>query len=377
MVTARPSYARVKTVLQAIEAHPDLRLQLVITGSALLDKYGKVVDIIEADGFEIIRRVFTLVEGETLLTSAKTTGMAIIELSTVLNDLNPDVVVTIADRYETIATAIAASYMHIPLAHIQGGEITGSIDEKVRHSITKLSDLHLTATDLARRRVIAMGEEPAQVYWTGCPSVDLAAEVVADGLLDFDPYARYGGVGQRPDLKDGYVLVMHHPVTHEHMAARAHTRMLLELMAELGIPVLWFWPNVDAGSDESSKAIRMFREQRQDSRMHFFKNMNPTDFLKLMLNSRGIVGNSSVAIREGSFMGVPAVNIGSRQRHRERGLNVIDTTYDRDEITDAVTAQIAKGRIESDPIYGDGRAGKKIASVLASAELFTDKSLLL
>src|SRR3954466_14622752 len=178
VVTARPSYSRIKTALQAIQAHPDLELQLVVAASALLDRYGNAVRFIEDDGFTIAARVYMVLEGENLASMAKTTGLGLLELATVFDNLKPDVVVTIADRYETLATAVAASYMNIPVAHVQGGEVTGSIDEKVRHAVTKLADLHFVATKKAAERVINMGEDPDTVILTGCPSIDIAAEVL-------------------------------------------------------------------------------------------------------------------------------------------------------------------------------------------------------
>src|SRR5690348_12783364 len=143
VITARPSYSRIRTALAAIAAHPALELQLIVTASALLDRYGGADKVIENEGFRIDRRVYTIVEGENLVTSAKSTGFGLSELATVFDDLKPDMVISIADRFETMATALAAAYMNIPLVHVQGGEITGSIDEKVRHAITKLADIHL------------------------------------------------------------------------------------------------------------------------------------------------------------------------------------------------------------------------------------------
>ncbi|MCK6582172.1 MAG: UDP-N-acetylglucosamine 2-epimerase, partial [Anaerolineales bacterium] len=169
VVTARPSYSRIRTALHAIKANPDLELQLVAAASTLLDQYGNAIRYMEQDGFEISSKVYMVVEGENLTTMAKTTGLGLLELATTLDNLKPDVVVTIADRYETLATAIAASYMNIPLVHIQGGEVTGTIDEKVRHAVTKLADLHLVSTKKAADNVIRMGEYPDSVYITGCP----------------------------------------------------------------------------------------------------------------------------------------------------------------------------------------------------------------
>ena len=283
VITARPSYSRIKTALEAIKNHPDLELQLVIAASALLDRYGSAVNYIQKDGFEISAKVFNVLEGENLTAAAKTTGIGILELSTVFDNLKPDIVVTIADRFETMATAISASYMNIPLAHIQGGEVTGNIDEKVRHSITKLSDYHFVASQSAKERVIKLGENPEFVFNTGCPSIDLASNVKNKPELDFEPYLKYGGVGSCPDLKNGYIVVMQHPVTTEYSDSRIHIEQTLDAVKDLEIPVLWFWPNVDAGADGTSSGIRSYREKHSLDHIHFFKNMEGEDFLRLLI----------------------------------------------------------------------------------------------
>ena len=375
VVTARPSYSRVKTALQAIVEHPNLELLLVVAASALLDRYGEAVRVIEKDGFDIAVKVYNVLEGENLNTMARTTGLGIMELANVFGNLKPDCVVTIADRYETMATAVTASFMNIPLIHIQGGEVTGSIDEKVRHSITKLADLHLVSTEKARERVIRMGEVEDRVFVTGCPSIDLAAQVMESPALDFDPYDKYGGVGAAPKIDNGYLVVMQHPVTTEYQRSREYVLETLQAVYELGMPTFWFWPNVDAGSDGTSKGIRSFREEYNPENIHYFKNMEPNDFLRLLCNSRGIVGNSSVAIRECSFLGVPAVNIGIRQNSRERGKNVIDVDYRREAISEAIKFHLSNGRPSGDTLYGDGRAGRRIAKVLAEQHFSIEKAL--
>ena len=365
VITARPSYSRIKTALQAIQNHPDLELQIVAAASLLLDRYGNAIDHVTKDGFFVNARVYMVLEGENLITSAKTTGLGMVELATVFDNLKPDVVVTIADRYETIATAIAAAYMHIPLAHVQGGEVTGSIDEKVRHAVTKLADYHFVTTEKAAERVTRMGEDPDWVFVTGCPSIDLAAEVVADPGPQINPFEKFGGVGSFVDLSNGYIVVMQHPVTSEYQSARQHITETLYAVRDLGLPTLWFWPNVDAGSDGTSKGIRHFRETEQPTNIHFFKDIPPLDFLRLVNHSRCIVGNSSVAVRECSFLGIPAVNIGNRQLGRERGPNVIDVGYERIEISQAIQKAIQSPRPPGVNLYGNGHAGEKIADLLA------------
>lgn len=369
VVTARPSYARIRSALYALKERDDVELQIVLTASALLERYGRIENVIEADGFDISWRIQSIIEGESLLSSAKSTAIGLAETATAFYNLKPDVVVSIADRFETIATAIAAAYMNIPLAHIQGGEVTGSIDDRVRHAVTKLADLHLVASKGAAKRVISMDEHPDSVFVTGCPSVDIAKTSMQTPDLPDDFFHRFGGVGSSFDVKKDYLVVMQHPVTTEYEDAYMQAEETLKAVAELDMPALWFWPNVDAGSDATSKAIRVYRENDKLPKVHFFRNVPPEDFIRVLVNSDGIIGNSSVAIRECSYLGVPAVNIGSRQTARERGPNVIDVAHDASAIVKAVRTHLNHGKYPNDPLYGDGTAGVQIADILATTKL--------
>ncbi|MDR5589682.1 UDP-N-acetylglucosamine 2-epimerase [Christiangramia sp. SM2212] len=375
VITARPSYSRIKTALSAIQAHPALELQLVIAGSALLDRYGNAVDFIKKDGFEIAAKVFMVLEGENPTTMAKTTGIGVMELTNVFYNLNPDAVVTIADRFETIATSIAAAYQNIPLVHIQGGEVTGNIDEKVRHANSKLADIHLVSTEDAKQRVIKLGEEPGKVINTGCPSIDLAKGVLENPELDFDPIQKYGGVGMQIGWKEGYIVVMQHPVTTEYRLAKEQITETLKAVDSIGYPAFWFWPNVDAGSDGTSNGIRTYRELQKPKNIHFFKNMEPLDFLKLLKNSKALVGNSSAGIRECSYLGVPVINIGDRQYRRSRADNVKDVSYSKEDIKEGLKKAISQEHFPSSDLYGNGDSGKKIANILAEIELTYNKTI--
>lgn len=375
VITARPSYSRVKSLLKAIEKHPLLELQLIVAASALLDRYGSAVNYMEQDGFSIAAKVFNVLEGENLTAAAKTTGIGILELSTVFDNVKPDIVVTVADRFETMATAISASYMNIPLAHIQGGEVTGNIDEKVRHAITKLADYHFVASQEAEERVLRLGEAAGVVFNTGCPSIDLAKPVLQSTSLSFNPYAKYGGVGAQPKLSEGYLVVMQHPVTNEYALSRKQVEATLQAINELKIPTLLFWPNVDAGADGTSTGIRAFREHHELEHVHFFKNMEGSDFLELLYHSKGLVGNSSVGIRECAYLGVPVVNIGTRQHRRQRGQNVIDVGYDTLDIRTAIQDHLSNGSFPSSEIYGTGDAGSTIAGLLAELPLQFHKTI--
>ena len=375
VLTARTSYAKIRPVLYAINSHPDLEMQLICAGSALLTRYGEMEDLITKDGFKIDERIYMIVEGENLLTSAKTTGLGLIEFASAYDRLKPDIVFIMADRYEQMAAAIPAAYMNIPIAHAQGGEVTGNIDEKVRHAITKLADIHFPATECARDFILRMGEQPEKVILSGCPSTDLCQKIIDSPEIDFKIYARYGGVGAHPVLDEDFLIVMQHPVTTEYGDALEQSMVTLKTVHELGIPTLWFWPNIDAGSDATSKAIRSYRENYSPENIHFFRNMAVEDFLRLLNKASVIIGNSSCAIREASYLGVPAVNIGSRQSDREHAENVIHSDYDQKQIKAAIERHLSQPRPQSSKLYGHGNAGEVIAQTLSECALSFHKKL--
>ena len=373
LVNSRANYARIKTVLSEINNKSNLELQLVIGASAVLDRFGDLTKIIKKDGFKIAGKIYSIVEGENPTTMAKSTGLAIIELSTLFENLKPNIVLTVADRFETLSTAIAASYMNIPLAHTQGGEVTGSIDESVRHAITKLSNIHFPATKKAYKNLLKMGENPKNVYLTGCPSIDLAKKI--DPTIPNNFFTKYGGVGPKIDPKRPYLVVLQHPVTTEYGKGIKQINETINAINSIKIQTVWLWPNVDAGSDEISKGLRTFREIKKPKLIHFYKNFSPEDFLKLIKNCSCIIGNSSSAIREGSYLGIPAVNIGTRQKGREHGKNIIFTDYKSKNILRAIKYQIQKNKPKQEKIFGDGNSGKKIANILSNVKIKIQKQL--
>jgi UDP-hydrolysing UDP-N-acetyl-D-glucosamine 2-epimerase len=374
VVGSRANYSSIRSAMAAVRDHSELELQLVVGASALLDRYGTVLDLIEADGFEPSERVFMLIEGETPSTMAKSTGLGLLELPTAFERLEPDVVVTVADRFETMATALAATYMNIPLAHTQGGEVSGNIDESIRHAVTKFAHLHFPASEDAAERIVRMGEHPASVHVVGCPRIDLVAEVLADGGNSLSRV--FGeGVGGSFDLDQPFLMVIQHPVTTEYGAGEAQITETLLAVQEVGLPALVFWPNADAGAEDVASGIRRWREQHADDSLHFFKNLPSADYNRLLSRTACVVGNSSSAIREGAFIGTPAVNVGSRQQGRLRGPNVIDVGYDRREIVAAVLRQLEHGAYERAAIYGDGNAGTRIAEILAHCDLTIEKRI--
>lgn len=365
VVGSRANYGSIKSAMRAIQAHPELELQTVVAASALLDRYGQISRLVEQDGFTSAAKVYMLIEGETPATMAKSTGLGLVELPTVFEQLRPDIVLTVGDRFETMATTLAAAYMNIPLAHTMGGEVSGTIDESIRHAVTKFAHIHFPACSDARDRIVKLGERPEDVHLVGCPRIDLVAEVLElDGNgVGSDLFAQ--GVGGVFDLHQPFVLLSQHPVTTEYGEGGRQITETLQAINRLGLPAIALWPNADAGSDDVARGMRVFREHCDDSRIHFFKNLAADVYIALMRRCRCIVGNSSSAIREGAFIGTPAVNIGTRQAMRQRGRNVMDVDHNANAIADAVAEQVRHGPYPGEPIYGDGHAGERIADVLS------------
>ncbi len=375
VIGSRANYSSIKSVCRAIKARPELELQIVVGASAVLDRYGAVEDIIKADGFEPSARVFMLIEGESPLTMAKSTGVGLMELPTVFDTLKPDVVVTVGDRFETMATALAAVYLNIPLAHTMGGELSGNIDETIRHAITKLAHIHFPACEDAAERIRRMGEEPEYVHMVGCPRIDLVSEILEAGEPKNLRSIFKEGVGAGLDIDKPFVLVSQHPVTYEFGSGEAQITATLDAAQELGLPAIVLWPNADAGSEDVSRGIRKYRERNRNLAMHFFKNLRIDHYVWLMRKTACLIGNSSSGIREGAFIGTPAVNIGSRQDGRQRGSNVVDVANDPQSIMAGLQTAMVRGRQPCEPIYGDGRAGERIAETLAGRPIRLQKRM--
>jgi UDP-N-acetylglucosamine 2-epimerase len=371
VINSRANYARIKSVLIELQNRSDCELQIVVGASGLLFRFGKVVEVIKNDGFKVNREVYSVVEGNEPVVMAKTTGLALIELAQIFLDLKPDVVVTIADRHETLATAIAASYMNIPVAHTQGGEITGSIDESVRHACTKLSHLHFPATRKAYKNILQLGEEESRVYLTGCPALDIIEDNknldVTHILKRYtNQYSKY--------INQNYLLVLFHPDTQYYADSTYSTTEILSAIQDIKVPTIWLWPNVDSGTDLISKELRRYKDINLNSKIQFVRNFTPEEFISVLNNASCIIGNSSSSIREASRTGTPSVVIGSRQNGREYSDNVIYLPdFDSKSISDAIRKQIEHGKYNLSNLYGDGFAGKRIAEILCTVDLNIEK----
>lgn len=374
-VTSRGNYGKFKPVMQAIQSHPDLELQLIVGGGALLHKYGDFVEDGKLDEFEVDQTIYFLLEGENPITMAKSTGIALTEFTTAFETLDPDVVMTIADRFEEIAIAAAASMQNIPLAHIEGGEVSGSVDESIRHAITKMSHLHFPSTERASERVRMLGEPEENIFTVGTPSLDVIRNMDLDYLEPVIDDLKEKGVGSEIDLRNEYLLVIQHPVTTEYEQNRRYIDETIAAIDDLELPTVWLWPNMDAGSDAVSKGIRIYREQNEVDHIRWFTSLPLEQYGKLLNNCACIVGNSSSGIRESSYLGVPSVNVGNRQMGRERGRNVVDVPHDAERIKDAIVDQVNHGPYEPDDIYGNGESGAEIAEVIAEFDFNIQKQI--
>jgi UDP-hydrolysing UDP-N-acetyl-D-glucosamine 2-epimerase len=371
-ITNRAYYGRSQLLIRKLHAHPDLELELMLGGSILLDKYSRhIADDIEAGGFTISASLFNVIEGGNHVAMAKTACLTALEFTNGLHTIDPDVVVICGDRFEQLAIAMAAAYLNKTIAHIEGGDVSGSIDESVRHAITKLAHLHFVTNADAHRRVLAMGEDPNYVFNTGSLDVELASRV--DTTLTNDLLNGYG-VGHTVDVARPFLMVIQHPVTSER-DNREHLAQTLAAVSALDMQAIWFWPNPDAGTGEMAEALRHFREHHEaaTAKMRFITNVPADEFIAMLKLTSCLVGNSSAGIKECSYLGTPVVNIGGRQQGRLNAEHVVHVGYDAGRIERAIAAQVRHGRYAPSHIYYRPDASQTIVDVLARAELYTQK----
>lgn len=368
----RANYGRMHPVMRAIAADPALELQTICAGTMLLERFGQAEKIVARDGFAVDGRVYLEVEGSIPTTMAKSIGLGIIEFTNEFQRLRPDVVLLIGDRYEALAAAIAAAYMNIPLAHIQGGEVSGSIDESARHAITKFAHLHFPSTRRAASYILRLGEHPDFVFNVGCPAGDYIKSL--DTELPADIFSR-SGVGGSVDPDQPFLLVIYHPVTTKFGSERKQAEQLLQALHELAHPTVWIWPNIDAGADDISKVLRVYREHHSAEWLHLIKNLDPVTFQKCLKKTACAVGNSSSFIRDSTFSGTPVVLVGDRQVGREHGRNLVQVPPRSEEIHLAITGQLEHGRYPADTLYGDGQASLRIVELLKAFKPYPQKNL--
>lgn len=394
----RAHYGRLRPVLKAIQENPGLELQIMVSSQLAYDNFflnikhsrpnswrlalpwylkarllslwsrfdsSKMIEKdflmrnIIKDGFEIDSRVALFADGGSSDSMAKTVGFGMIKLTDELKRLKPDLVLVNADRFEMMSIALTASCLNIPIAHNEGGDRSGTIDESIRHAITKLSHLHFTSTERSRQRVIQMGENPDYVFHVGSPAID----VVKTLDVNMPANAFHGVIANGP-----YVLVLFHPVTTETTEKNiVMAENIMRAIEDLAIPTVFIGSNIDAKSKELGLVTKEFLKKELPF-VYFIKSLYPDNFYRALANAGCALGNSSSFIREGAYFGTPVVLIGSRQHGRERDGNVREVDADVEEIKKAVVEQMNHGRYPRSSMFGDGNASIKIANLLAQIE---------
>lgn len=368
----RANYGRMRPVLLKIHDDPDLELDVVAGGTMVLERFGSSVNILRRDGLPVSGEVYMELEGSTPATMAKSVGIGIMEFANEFGRLRPDLVLMIGDRYEALSAAIAAAYMNICLVHIQGGEVSGSIDESARHAITKFAHYHFPATQRAADYLVRMGELPETILGIGCPSSDIAFSMtrkLPPNALDSH------GSGAEIDLDQPFILALFHPTTTEFGGEAAQMEALLQALNAVAMPTVLLWPNIDAGSDHISKAIRRFRDQNSTTWLRMMTNLEPEPYLEVLSRAQCAVGNSSSFVRDAGYFGTPVVLVGGRQAGRERGEHVclVEPTYEA--ILGGIRRQLDHGDYPPTTLYGDGAVSDRIVEGLKRLKVYRQKSL--
>lgn len=362
VVTARPSWARVKSLVKNyVSSLGTQSCRISLVGPAISDRYGDLT--LTIDKVYLVNQFPTLQESDDLDSVALTSLNGGASLAHFWRQNRPDAALIIADRTETLGVAVCASLMQIPLIHLQGGETTGSIDDKVRRANTKLADFHLTTNEFTKREILKMGEDPNLVKVIGCPSIDLVREVQERNTeLDF---LSLGGVGAEFSINEEYGLIMFHPDTANEKENIYWVLALISMIQESNLNWFWFWPNPDHGTNAISKLIRRFRERGELPRTRFIINLAPENFISLAIGSQILVGNSSFGIRESSYIGLPVLNIGKRQLGRQMDLNV-HTLTEPNQLKSiwSVAQGMAGSHFASSTLYGHGVAGELGANAI-------------
>ena len=359
---ARSSFSYFRPVVRLIEEDAGLEYSLVTVGQHLLPAFGYSIEEIEREGIEISDRLYSIFDGYTPATMAKSTGALMMSLTDTLVRLRPDWMLVLGDRGESLAAAYTAATMNIPVAHVQAGERSGNIDGMTRHAITRFAHIHFASGEEAAERLRRMGEEEWRIHTVGAPQLD---ELLLGDLAPPEEVARHFEL----DLERPVLLVLQHPVTEEFGEGAAQMRETLEAVCELEQQTVLVFPNSDAGSDEIRHMIELYHRPF----MRVERNLPHRLYGGLMRIASAMVGNSSSGIIEAPLMKLPAVNVGDRQRERARAANVIDVPHDRRAIAEAVlramTPEFRAGMNGASPYLGDGRVSERIVDVLRSTPI--------
>jgi UDP-hydrolysing UDP-N-acetyl-D-glucosamine 2-epimerase len=359
----RADYGLMRSTLLCIKKHPKLDLEIVATGMHLIPEFGMTINEIRKDEFKI-HKIESVYEKDEQASMVNFIGSFIKLLNEKMKKIKPDIIMLLGDRAEMLAGAIVGVYLSIPVAHIHGGDVSFTVDEIVRHSITKLSSIHFAATQRAKERIIKMGEDSRRVFLVGAPGLD---SILNEKLFsEREIVEKY-----KLDSTEPLLLVIQHPVIGDSVDVKMQMRETMEAIREMSCQTIILYPNADAGGREMIKTISMYRSY---TFMQIYESLPRKDYLSLMKFSSVMVGNSSSGIIEASLYNLPVVNIGPRQKGRERAINVVDSGYDREQIKSAIKKGIFDRNFRrkikkcKNP-YGDGKAGVRIANILGRLEM--------
>jgi len=344
----RANYGRLKPVMQAIQTHPVLQLQVLAGGTMVLERFHQPVEVVRADGFNVDGEIYIELEGSTPATMAKSVGFGVVEFASEFQRLKPDI------------------------AHIQGGEVSGSIDESARHAITKFAHFHFPSTERSAVYLERMGEAPDTILNVGCPSSDIARQL--DSSLSHETINDIGS-GAQIDAAKPFMLVVFHPTTTEYGGERRQMEEMLQALKAVKTQTILLWPNIDAGADHISKAVRMFRDQEAPTWLRVLTNLSPENYLKVLSHAVCAIGNSSSFVRDASYFGTPVVLVGKRQAGRETDEHVTTVEPIAAQILTALRRQLMHGRYPASTLYGDGWVSAKIADALARITPYIQKRL--
>jgi UDP-hydrolysing UDP-N-acetyl-D-glucosamine 2-epimerase len=361
VITARPSWSRVKSLInEFIALSNEKNVNITLLGPSLSKNYGNIEN--QMPSGVTLKAFKTLFFDDSLSSITLSSLEGARSLVSSWENKTPDAVLIIADRTETLGVSLAAATMQIPLIHLQGGEISGSIDDKIRDANSKLADFHLTTNSYTYSNLIKLGENKDNIRIIGCPSVDLVKNRLSIGSPLKRYASDYGGVGYDFNTDSEFGLILFHPDTLNSKCNLEWINEILKLTYVSDLNWFWFWPNTDFGSEKISKLLRTARENESNSKVRYLVNLPPEDFIDLSINSKILIGNSSFGIREASYLGLPVINLGNRQKGRQRADNVLDI-YEPTSIYSDFKKQI--GRIfKSSDLYGNGNSGKLGAEAL-------------
>lgn len=368
---SRANYSSTKPLISAAKALNKFKIINVLGGSAHLEKYGNLVEDFKKNNNKVSDYFYLNIEGSSTLSMSQSTGLGILNFSPILKKHNPDIVLVVGDRFDVLSVVIASSLMNKYICHTMGGELSGTIDENIRHAITKLSHLHFPANANAKKRLIQMGEEKSNIFNYGCPRIDYIKKILENKNFYLENFFHYcKGIGEIFDIrKEKFFVILFHPVTTEYGKNRGYIEKILNAVKDLGQKVIMLWPNMDADSDNISKGIRTFREKHKPNWLIIYKNIPFEYYISLLSQTTCLIGNSSSGIREGAYIGTPVVNIGTRQRNRLRDRNTLDVRYDELEIKKAIIKQ-SKAKYKKSNAYGKGNASIKILKKISDYKDF-------